>query len=146
MTRQPPKGGKDDYDSENFWISRGLPNSSSRRKRNGEGRGQKGDWREKWSAIEGDVRVDGAKEIKVDINLDLAFCAVDSKVACMAMNAAPRISPRVSVNAPKPGKASVVIFGDSEGLPTPPSSPVPRPFIISLRTRPLEVDKPARPC
>jgi len=26
--RQPPMGEKDDYDSENSWISDGLPNSS----------------------------------------------------------------------------------------------------------------------
>jgi len=38
MTRPPPKGGRDDYDSENSWISGGLP-SSSRRRRRGEGRG-----------------------------------------------------------------------------------------------------------
>jgi len=83
-----------------------------------EGRGQGGDWREKWSVIKGDVGVDGAKSeimIKVDINLDLAFGAVDSNVACVAMNVAPRISPRVSVKSPKPGKAPIVILGDSEG-------------------------------
>ena len=27
ITRQPPKGEKDDYDSENSWISDGLPSS-----------------------------------------------------------------------------------------------------------------------
>jgi hypothetical protein len=37
IIRQPPKGGKDDYDSENSWISDGLP-SSSRRRRRGDGR------------------------------------------------------------------------------------------------------------
>jgi len=35
ITRQPPIGEKDDYDSENSWISDGLP-SSSRRRRRGE--------------------------------------------------------------------------------------------------------------
>ena len=63
--RQPPIGGKDDDDSENSWISDGLP-SSSRRRRRGEGRGKGGEWRGKWSAVEVDVEVDGAKkEIKV---------------------------------------------------------------------------------
>jgi len=28
IIRQPPKGEKDDYDSENSWISDGLPSSS----------------------------------------------------------------------------------------------------------------------
>jgi len=35
--RQPPKGEKDDYDSENSWISDGFP-SSSRQRRRGDGR------------------------------------------------------------------------------------------------------------
>jgi len=36
IIRQPPKGEKDDYDSENSWISDGLPSSSrQRRYRNG---------------------------------------------------------------------------------------------------------------
>jgi len=39
IIRQPPIKEKDDYDSENFWISDGLP-SSSRRKRRGDGRGE----------------------------------------------------------------------------------------------------------
>jgi hypothetical protein len=37
IIRQPPKGEKDNYDSENSWISDGLP-SSSRRRRRGDGR------------------------------------------------------------------------------------------------------------
>ena len=37
ITRQPPIGGKDDCDSEDSWISDGLP-SSSRRRRRGNGR------------------------------------------------------------------------------------------------------------
>jgi len=37
VIRQPPKGEKDDYDSESSWISDGLP-SSSRRRRRGDGR------------------------------------------------------------------------------------------------------------
>ena len=37
MKRQPPIGEKDDYDSENSWISDGLP-SSRRRRRRGDGR------------------------------------------------------------------------------------------------------------
>jgi len=37
IIRQPPMGEKDDYDSENSWISDGLP-SSSRRRRRGDGR------------------------------------------------------------------------------------------------------------
>jgi hypothetical protein len=37
IIRQPPKREKDDYDSENSWISDGLP-SSSRRRRRGDGR------------------------------------------------------------------------------------------------------------
>ena len=37
IIRQPPKGEKDDYDSENSWISDGLPRSSRRRRR-GDGR------------------------------------------------------------------------------------------------------------
>ena len=39
IIRQPPMGEKDDYDSENSWISDGLP-SSSRRRRRGDGRGE----------------------------------------------------------------------------------------------------------
>jgi len=46
IIRQPPIGEKDDYDSENFWISDGLP-SRSRRRRRGDGRGEVGEWREK---------------------------------------------------------------------------------------------------
>ena len=44
--RQPPMGEKNDYDSENSWISDGLP-SSSRRRRRGGGRWEVGEWREK---------------------------------------------------------------------------------------------------
>jgi len=33
ITRRPPIGEKDDYDSENSWISDGLPSSSRRRRR-----------------------------------------------------------------------------------------------------------------
>jgi hypothetical protein len=46
IIRQPRIGEKDDYDSENSWISDGLP-SSSRRRRRGDGRGEVGEWREK---------------------------------------------------------------------------------------------------
>jgi len=46
IIRQPPMGGKDDYDSENSWISDGLP-SSSRRRRRGGGRWEVREWREK---------------------------------------------------------------------------------------------------
>jgi len=46
IIRQPPIGEKDDYDSENFWISDRLP-SSSRRRRRGDGRWEVGKWREK---------------------------------------------------------------------------------------------------
>jgi len=46
IIRQPPTGEKDDYDSENSWISNGLP-SSSRRRRRGDGRWEVGEWREK---------------------------------------------------------------------------------------------------
>jgi len=46
IIRQPPMGGKDDYDSENSWIPDGLP-SSSRRRRRGGGRWEVGEWREK---------------------------------------------------------------------------------------------------
>jgi len=46
IIRQPPIGGKDDYDSENSWISDGLP-SSSRRRRRGNGREEGGEWKEK---------------------------------------------------------------------------------------------------
>ena len=67
ITRQPPIGGKDDYDSENSWISDRLLSNSRRRRRDklrGEGGG--GEWREKESAMEVDLGVDGAKkEIKV---------------------------------------------------------------------------------
>ena len=66
ITRQPPTGGKDDYVSENSWISGGLP-SSSRERRRGKGRGEGGGGRETASASEVDVGVDGAKsEIKVE--------------------------------------------------------------------------------
>jgi hypothetical protein len=58
IIRQPPKGEKDDYDSENSWISDGLP-SSSRRRRRGDGR---------WEV---DVDVDGTKsQIKVGRSCD----------------------------------------------------------------------------
>ena len=46
IIRQPPIGEKDDYDSENSWISDGL-SSSSRRRRRGGGRWEVGEWREK---------------------------------------------------------------------------------------------------
>jgi len=46
IIRRPQIGEKYDYDSENSWISHGLPTSSRRRKR-GEGRGEVGEWREK---------------------------------------------------------------------------------------------------
>jgi len=35
IIRQTPIGEKDDYDSENSWISDGLPSSSRRRRRGG---------------------------------------------------------------------------------------------------------------
>ena len=42
--RQSPIGEKDDYDSENSWISDGLPSSSRRRRRgDGGGRGESGE-------------------------------------------------------------------------------------------------------
>jgi len=66
ITRQPPIGGKDDYDSENSWMSEWLPSSSRRRSR-GEEREEGGRGREKASASEVDVGVDGAKsEFKVE--------------------------------------------------------------------------------
>ena len=66
ITRQPPVGEKDDFDKEISQISEGLP-SSSRRRRRGEKRGERGGDREKVSASEVDVGVDGAKsEIEVD--------------------------------------------------------------------------------
>ena len=40
IIRQPPKGGKDDYDSENSRISDGLPSSSRRRQKEEERRRQ----------------------------------------------------------------------------------------------------------
>jgi len=46
IKRQPPIGEKDDYDSENSWISDGLPRISRRRRRGG-GRWEVGEWREK---------------------------------------------------------------------------------------------------
>jgi len=46
IIRQPPIGEKDDYDSENSWMSDGLP-SSSRRRRKGDRRWEVGEWREK---------------------------------------------------------------------------------------------------
>jgi len=46
IIRQPQTEEKDDYDSENSWISDGLP-SSSRRRRRGGGRWEVGEWREK---------------------------------------------------------------------------------------------------
>ena len=53
-------GEKDEYDSENSWISDGLPSSSIRRRRGG-GRWEVGEWREKVSANKVDIGVDGAK-------------------------------------------------------------------------------------
>jgi len=61
IIRQPPIGGKDDYDSENPYISDGRP-SSSKRRRAGKGRGEGGGWREKGCAMEVDVGVDGARK------------------------------------------------------------------------------------
>jgi len=46
IIRQAPIGEKDDYDSENSWISDRLP-SRSRGRRRGDGRGEGGEWREK---------------------------------------------------------------------------------------------------
>ena len=46
IIRLPPIGENDDYDSENSWISDGLP-SSSRRRRRGDGRWEVGGGREK---------------------------------------------------------------------------------------------------
>jgi len=43
IIRQPPIGEKDDYDSENSWISDGLPTSSRRRRRDN-GRWEGGEW------------------------------------------------------------------------------------------------------
>jgi len=63
-------GEKDDYDSENSWISDGLP-SSSRRRRRGGGRWEVREWREKCSARAIDVVVDGTKsQIKVGRSCD----------------------------------------------------------------------------
>ena len=45
IIRQPPIGEEDEYDSENSWISDGLP-SSSRRSRRGDGRWEVGEWKE----------------------------------------------------------------------------------------------------
>jgi len=64
--------GKDDYDSENSWISEGLPSSSGRRCRE-ERRGGRGREGEKASASEVDVGVDSANsesEIKVERRCD----------------------------------------------------------------------------
>jgi len=74
ITRQPRIGEKDDYDSENSWISDGLP-SSSRRRRRGEGRGEGEEWREKGSASEVVVDVDELV-IATSLYLDLAFGAI----------------------------------------------------------------------
>jgi len=65
IIRQPPIGDKDDYHSENSWISDGLPSSSRRRR--GDIRGEGGEWREKRNASRVDIGVDSAKsEIKVE--------------------------------------------------------------------------------
>jgi len=45
VVRQPLIEGKDDYDSENSWISDRLP-SSSRRRTRGDVRWEGGEWRE----------------------------------------------------------------------------------------------------
>jgi len=82
ITRQPPIGGNNDYDtldSENSWISEGLSSSSrrrSRRKRRGDG----GRGREKASAGEVNVGVDSAKsEIKVERRrVPLSWTDIDS--------------------------------------------------------------------
>jgi len=66
IIRQAPIEEKNDYDSENSWISDGLP-SSSRRRRRDNVRGEGEEWREMCNASEVDVDVDGAKsEIKVE--------------------------------------------------------------------------------
>ena len=58
------------FDCENSWILEGLP-SRSRRKRRGEGRGEGGGGREKVSASEIDVGLDGVKSvIKVERRRD----------------------------------------------------------------------------
>jgi len=66
IIRQPPIGRKEDYNSENCWISEGLP-SCSRGRRRGEGRGEGEGGREKVSASKVNVGVDGSKsDIKVE--------------------------------------------------------------------------------
>ena len=42
IRRQPPMGGKDDYDSENSWISDGLPSSKQERERAREQKSERG--------------------------------------------------------------------------------------------------------
>jgi len=37
FTRQPPQGDKEDYDSENSWISGGISSNSRRSRRGGGG-------------------------------------------------------------------------------------------------------------
>ena len=66
IIRQPPIGRKEDYNSENCWISEGLP-SCSRGRRRGEGRGEGEGGREKVRASKVNVGVDGSKsDIKVE--------------------------------------------------------------------------------
>jgi len=57
VTRQPPKGGKDDYEGSQVFF----PEALSRRRRRGEGRGGERGWREERSAIKVDVGVDVKK-------------------------------------------------------------------------------------
>jgi len=66
IIRQPPIGRKEDYNSENCWISEGLPSCRGGRRR-GEGRGEGEGGREKVSASKVNVGVDGSKsDIKVE--------------------------------------------------------------------------------
>jgi len=82
MIRQPPIGEKDDYDSENSWISRGLP-SNSRRRRRGDGRGELGSGER--------------SEVQARLTLTSTAPTVRSSLREVAtLDEAPRISQRAS--------------------------------------------------
>ena len=91
ITRQPPIGEKDDYDSENSRISDGLP-SRIRRRRRGEGWGES----EERRAVLSKSTLEST-----------APKARSRSRAGVAMNEALRISPRVSSKSPSSASSSL---------------------------------------
>jgi len=127
-------GEKDDFDSENSWITEGLP-SSSRRRSKGEGRRRGTRRREKVSASEVDLGVDGAKsEIKVERRLvpersaeDFAESVIE--IPSLALSSlSPVIATLACTSACSSATAPVALPGDSKELLPPPTTPASKPL------------------